>query len=179
MYDLFAEIKMEIQPTHSCQTLQVFSQKATLLSGCVCITGGNNRSITFSGCTEGISIQRVVMISYYHTNLDGWFWLQGSAFVWVVDVGIYAGYMGSGKYVSVGIDTILDQDTEVLGHDTGPINQDGFVLSNLKIFSRSFKQVVSLEPIMRFTSFQIQNIKHNQLNAILSERTFFQKYFVL
>ena len=62
------------------------------------------------------------MISYYHTNLDGWFWLQGSAFVWVVGVGVYAGYMGSGKYVSVRIDTILDQDTAVLGHDTGPIN---------------------------------------------------------
>ena len=43
-------------------------------------------------------------------------------FVWVLGVGVYAGYMGSGKYVSVGIDTILDQDTEVLGHDTDLIN---------------------------------------------------------
>ena len=70
-------------------------------------------------------------------------------------MGIYAGYMRSGKYVSVGIDTIFDQDTEVLGHDTGSINQDGFALSNFKILSRSFKQVVSFEPIMRFMSFQI------------------------
>ena len=33
--------------------------------------------------------------------------------VWVVGVGVYVGYMGSGKYVGVRIDTILDLDTEV------------------------------------------------------------------
>ena len=49
-------------------------------------------------------------------------------------MGVYVGYMGSGKYVSVRIDTILDQETEVLGHDTGPINQDGFVLLKVMTF---------------------------------------------
>ena len=70
--------------------------------------------------------------------------------MWVLGVGVHAGYMGSGKYVGVRIDTILDQDTEVLGHDTGPINQDGFVLSKVMVFSRSFKQTVTFEPIMQF-----------------------------
>ena len=64
-------------------------------------------------------------------------------------MGVYVGYMGSGKYVSVRIDTILDQETEVLGHDTGPINQDGFVLLKVMTFSRSFKQAVTFEPIMQ------------------------------